>query len=242
MYTAYNVAHQILQIRNYVEVHVSGFAELPKDVLSALLHLTAEWRNVQEMETLIKMGANPREKHEGFTVLEMFVQGHDGTWVDKNSVKQVEEGVKMLSNYGVPHQDLTHRWILSNCKEVINNSEYLSTFFNVAERKAVVYYHVPGSGEIKFTGRSFLTVEEAVPNLHLLTTHQQYIAVIEHCHSVTRYLVSKGCGPMEVIPMQNPPGWSKKQQMVSNVVNFVLGNEDFPMLACEDDGEEDEDE
>lgn len=128
-YTAYDVARQLVQVRNYVPVPVDGFAEIPADVLSAFLHQTAEWRNVDEMETLIKMGANPHETHGGFTVLEMFVQGHDGYWVDKDRVKEVEDGVKMLTKYGVTDKDLSHQWILSNCKDIINNSEYLSTFF-----------------------------------------------------------------------------------------------------------------
>ena len=29
---------------------------------------------------LIVMGANPRERNQGFTVLDSFVQGHDGYW------------------------------------------------------------------------------------------------------------------------------------------------------------------
>jgi len=138
MYTSYDVAHQLLQIRNYVEVHASGFAELPKDVLSAMLHLTAEYRNAQEMEMLIQMGADPHEKHGGFTVLEMFVQGHDGYWRDKDRVKEVEDGVKMLTKYGVTCEDLTRPWILKNCCEIINNSEYLGTFFRVEIHEAPV--------------------------------------------------------------------------------------------------------
>jgi hypothetical protein len=131
MYTSYDVARQLMQVRNYVQLDVDGFAEIPADVLSAFLHQTAEWRNVDEMETLIKMGANPHETHEGFTVLEMFIQGHDGYWRGKDSVEKVEEGVKMLTKYGVTREDLTHQWILSNCEDIINNSEYLATFFKV---------------------------------------------------------------------------------------------------------------
>jgi len=132
-YTAYDVARQILQIRAYVKVHVSGFAELPIDVLSALLHLTAEWRDVQEMEILIQMGADPHETHQGFTVLENFIQGHDGYWIGKDRVKEVEDGVKMLTKYGVTGKDLTHEYILRNCSELIDNSEYLSTFFELVK-------------------------------------------------------------------------------------------------------------
>jgi hypothetical protein len=39
--------------------------------------------------------------------------------------------VKMLAMYGVTDADLSHRWILSNCEEIILNSEYLTEFFKV---------------------------------------------------------------------------------------------------------------
>ena len=234
MYTAYDVARQLIQIRNYVKLSVDGFAEIPTDVLSALLHQTAEWRDVDDMETLIKMGANPHETHEGFTVLEMFIQGHDGYWRDKDSVDKVELGVKMLAKYGVTDADLKHPWILSNCEDIIKNSEYLSTFFKVEIPQVKLYYHLPGAKELTLMERAFDTVEEVVKSLHVLTSLTQYIAVIEHQGNVTRYLVSKGCGLLEVIPMENKPG--AKQEMLSNIMNFVAGSDNLPTIMY---GEED---
>jgi len=238
MYTAYDVAHHILQIRSYVELPVRGFAELPFDVLSAILNQTAEWRNVDEMETLLKIGANPHETHEGFTVLENFIQGHDGYWVCKDRVKEVEDGVKMLSKYGVTDNDLSHQWILKHCDELIKNSEYLSTFFKVEIPRVKLYYHLPGAGELTLMDRTFDTVDEVVKSLHVLTSLTQYIAVIEYQCTVTRYLVSKGCGIMEVIPMENYPGWTDKQKMLSNVVNFMMGVYELPTLPGEDEDDE----
>ena len=139
-YSAYDVAKQILQIRNYVEVHVSGFTELPTDVLTALLHLTAEWRNLQEMETLIQMGADPHYRRGGFSVLENFIQGHDGYWIGKDRAKEVEDGVKMLVKYGVTRDDLVHLGILKNCRELIQNSEYLSEFFEIQTKYLPEYF------------------------------------------------------------------------------------------------------
>jgi hypothetical protein len=233
MYTPYDVARQILQIRNYTEVSMYGFVDLPRDVLTALLRLTAEYRDVQEMEHLIKTGADPHEMHEGFTVLEMLVQGHDGYWCGKDRVKEVENGVNMLAKYGVTCQGMKHPWILSNCKEIIKNSEYLADFFNVPMPRVKVHYHVPRAENLTFTGKTFLTVEEAVKALPTLTPHKQYIGVIEDGGTVTRYLVSKGCGPMEVIQFETPAGWTEKQEMVSNLVNFVVADDEFPSLPCE---------
>jgi len=234
MYTAYDVARQLIQIRNYVKLSVDGFAEIPADVLSAMLHQTAEYRDVNEMETLVKYGANPHETHEEFTVLEMFVQGHDGTWCLKNAVKRVEEGVKMLTKYGVTCDDLTHHWILNSCEEIIYNSDYLATFFNVEIPRVKVYYHVPRANRLKSMDRTFFTVDDAVKTLTSLTDHKQYIAVIENRGNVTRYLVSKGCGMLEVIPMEDDLGSTEKHEVINNIVNFVACCDNLPTILCED--------
>ena len=237
MYSAYDVARQLVQIRNYVPVPTDGFAELPKDVLSALLRLTAEWRSVEEIETLIQMGANPHETHEGFTVLEMFIQGHDGYWRGKDSVEKVEVGVKMLAKYGVTCEDLSHRWILSNCEEMISNSEYLSTFFKVESQRVAFYFHAPRANKLIEGKMSFRDIDDAVKTLPCMTDLSQYVAVLEYKGDVTRYLVTKGAGTLAVIPMESKSGWTKEQDQVSNIVNFVMGNDEYPTLVCEDDDE-----
>ena len=234
-YSAYDVARQLLHIRNYLELHASGFVELPKDVLSAFLHQTAEWRNIRDMEMLIQMGADPHEKHEGFTVLEMFVQGHDGYWICKDRVKEIEDGVKMLSKHGVTREDLSHSWILSKCEEIIENSEYLSEFFKVEKPRVKFYFHAPRANKLTESPMTFKDMEDAVKTLHCMTDLDQYVAVLEYKGEVTRYLVSKGCGIMELIPIDNNPGWGAKQEMISNIVNFVMGRDELPTIVGEDD-------
>ena len=234
MYTAYDVARQLMQVRNYVELHVSGFAEIPVDILSALLHLTAEFRDVVDMETLIKMGANPHETHEGFTVLEMFVQGHDGCLRYEDSVKTVEGGVKMLTKYGVTRADLSHPWILSNCEEIINNSEYLRDFFGIEPLERVTFYfHAPRAKKLTESPMTFKDLGDAVKTLHCMTDLDQYVAVLEYKGEVTRYMVTKGAGSLSVIPMESKPGWTKEQERVSNIVNFVMGNDELPTIVGE---------
>ena len=234
-YTAYDVARQLMQVRNYVELHVSGFAEIPVDILSALLHLTAEFRDVVEMETLIKMGANPHETHEGFTVLEMFVQGHDGCLRYEDSVKTVEGGVKMLTKYGVTDKDLSHQWILSNCEEIIKNSEYLSEFFKVEKPRVNFYFHAPRAKKLTESPMTFKDLGDAVKTLHCMTDLDQYVAVLEYKGEVTRYIVTKGAGSLSVIPMESKPRWTKEQERVSNIVNFVMGRDELPTIVGEDD-------
>ena len=235
MYTSYDVARQLLQIRNYLELHASGFVELPKDVISAFLHLTAEWRNIRDMEMLIQMGADPHEKHEGFTVLEMFVQGHDGYWICKDRVKEVEEGVKMLSKHGVTRKDLTHEYILRKCSDLIDNSEYLREFFGVPSERVAFYFHAPRAKKLTESPMTFKDLDDAVKTLHCMTDLDQYVAVLEYKGDVSRYLVTKGAGSLSVIPMESKPGWTKEQERVSNIVNFVMGNAEYPTIVGEDE-------
>ena len=231
-YTSYDVAHHILQMRSYTELSVNGFAELPTEVLSAILHQTAEWRNVAEIETLLKMGANPHETHEGFTVLENFIQGHDGYWRDKDSVKTTEAGVKMLAKYGVTDADLKHPWILRNCEEIIQNSDYLSEFFKVEKPRVKFYFHAPRAKKLTESPMTFKDVADAVKTLHCMTDLDQYGAVLEYQGEVTRYLVTKGAGSLSVIPME-----TKEQERVRNIVNFVLGTHKLPSLVGGDEDE-----
>jgi hypothetical protein len=219
-------------MRSYTELSIDGFAELPTEVLSAILHQTAEWRNVAEMETLLKMGANPHEIHEGFTVLENFIQGHDGYWRDKDSVKTTEAGVKMLAKYGVTDADLKHPWILRNCEEIIQNSDYLSEFFKVEKPRVKFYFHAPRAKKLTESPMTFKDVADAVKTLHCMTDMDQYVAVLEYQGEVTRYLVTKGAGTLSVIQME-----SKEQERLTNIVNFVSGIDKLPMIVGEDGDE-----
>jgi hypothetical protein len=72
---------------------------------------------------------------------------------------------------------------------------------------------------------------EALP---VLTDHKQYMAVIEENGDVWRYLVSKGCGLLEVLPLESLHDRPEKQEMLSNLVNFVMATDEFPSLPCEE--------
>jgi hypothetical protein len=238
-YTAYEVANQILQMRDYREVPVEAFGELPRDVLSALLWSLAEWRDLADLEPLLEMGANPHEEHDCYTVLEMFILGHDGyfrTGTPEN-ISNVEEGVKLLVKFGVTRADFKHEQLLSTCDDIIKNSEYLCGFLGTELSDRVkFYYHLPRAEKLEEVGRTdFIDIDSAVKVLPTLTSHDQYIAVLEHKGKVTRYLVTKDSGPLAVIPMEPMPGWTKRQNMVSNIVNFVFGRDEYPTLPCEND-------
>jgi hypothetical protein len=236
-YTAYDVAKQILTVRNYRVLPMDALCELPRDVLSAILWSMAEWRDPADIEPLLEMGANPHEEHEGFTVLEQFVQGHDGYYRNgtPDNISQVEMGLKVLAKFGVTRADIKRDWILSNCEFIINKSAYLREFFGFETPVRVnFFYHAP-RGVMLIPGRTFETVEEAVQTLPAMTHCDQYVAVLEFKGEVTRYLVTKRAGPLEVIPMERKPGWTKNQEMVSNIVNFVMARDDYPTLPCEDE-------
>jgi hypothetical protein len=33
--------------------------------------------------------------------------------------------------------------------------------------------------------------------------------------------------------MESKPGWTKEQERVSNIVNFVMGNDEYPTIVSE---------
>lgn len=97
-----------------------------------------------------------------------------------------------------------------------------------------VYYHFPGDETLTYTGRSFPTRKEAEENLaSVVEEEDQYVAVLEDDGKVFRYMVTKGCGKLEVIPEHNT-GLNDLLYKVGHMYNFVMGDTEFPLM----DGEE----
>ena len=97
-----------------------------------------------------------------------------------------------------------------------------------------VYYHLPGDETLAYTGRSFPTRKEAEENLaSVVDEDDQYIAVLEDDGNVFRYLVTKGCGKLEVIPVE-ASGSINLIEKVGHMFNFVMGDIDFPLMEGED--------
>ncbi len=100
---------------------------------------------------------------------------------------------------------------------------------------AKLYWHLPGAEEVKYKG-SFHTFEDARNVItKLIPDVNQYVAVIEYDGNVGRYLVTKGAGLLEVIPMHTEGEWTEKDQMVSEVINFVMANHEMPLVPGEDE-------
>jgi hypothetical protein len=120
---------------------------------------------------------------------------------------------------------------------VIN--KVLDAYINPPKDDALVYWHEPGADEVIYYG-SYETFAEARNSLALLDTGMaQYVAIIEFDGEVKRYLVSKGCGPMEVVPMENEEqGWTEKKRMLSELVNFVMATHEMPPVPGEDEDED----
>ena len=97
-----------------------------------------------------------------------------------------------------------------------------------------VYYHLPGDETLMYTGRSFPTRNEAEENLaSVVEEDDQYVAVLEDDGKVFRYLVTKGCGKLEVIPVE-ASGSTNLIENVGHMFNFLMGDIDFPLMEGED--------
>jgi hypothetical protein len=84
------------------------------DVNTAGLLLQAEYRDPHVIEMFLNNGADvfARDK-QGFSVLEMVLQGHDGYWRG-DSPHWNEEVFKVLEKYNVK-QEVSHKWIIEQC-------------------------------------------------------------------------------------------------------------------------------
>lgn len=233
-YTSYDVAKQLVQIRNYHELPAPALVELPTDVLSAFLWLTAEWRQVNEMKELIQTGANPHEEHDGFTVLEQFLQGHDGYWRGKNDIPQVEEGVKMLFEYGVTCGDVKHEWILSNCSELITNSEYLSGFFGFKRETPYEVWWFDPNAEILIKQGAF-DQDPVATDMWRGVPVEQFIYIVKKDGKYKRYIITRGFGDATVIPLSERPNVQKK---LSWLTTTLMGGLDGPYAPGEESDDE----
>ena len=97
-----------------------------------------------------------------------------------------------------------------------------------------VYYNLPGDDTLTYTGRSFPTRKEAEENLaSVVEEDDQYIAVFKDDGKVFRYMVTKGYGILEVIPMDSI-GSIETLEKVGNIMNFVMGDDESPLMEGED--------
>jgi hypothetical protein len=74
----------------------------------------AEYRDPHIIEMFLNNGADVNGcDSEGFSVLEMVIQGHDGYWRGKSN--HWNEGVfKVLAKYNVK-LEISHEWIIEQC-------------------------------------------------------------------------------------------------------------------------------
>ena len=128
---------------------------------------------------------------------------------------------------------------LSDIKDLERIREVIEAYEAVKQppERVKFYFHAPRANKLTECKMTFKDMEDAVKTLHCMTNLDQYVAVLEYKGDVSRYLVTKGAGSLAVIPMENNPGWSKEQEQISNVVNFVLGTHELPFLVCEENDE-----
>jgi len=84
------------------------------EVNTAGLLQMAEWRDAETIEIFLKNGADINgEDEQGFSVLEMVIQGHDGYWRG-DSCHWNEQVFKVLAKYKV-NRYIQHGWIIPQC-------------------------------------------------------------------------------------------------------------------------------
>ena len=104
------------------------FGNETQEVIDEGLMIAAEWRQLDDMKELVKLGANVHYKNpEGFSILDSVLQGHDSYWLERWEC--TESAVRFLADHKVTAADIAHKWILDECcNTYIANSEYLRDF------------------------------------------------------------------------------------------------------------------
>jgi hypothetical protein len=100
------------------------------EVNTAGLLQMAEWRDAETIEIFLKNGADVNgEDDQGFTVLEMVLQGHDGYWRGE-SKHWNPEVFKVLAKYKV-NRYIQHGWIIPQCCD--GAPQYVRDFLGLDE-------------------------------------------------------------------------------------------------------------
>lgn len=98
-----------------------------------------------------------------------------------------------------------------------------------------LYYHKPNSQKLNFVGK----VDNCDP-LNGDIKEEQYMAVFKSGAQVVRYFVTREAGPLEVISLNMEDGSGRFNKRLSNLVNFVMGSMEYPILPGEESEDEDE--
>jgi len=90
------------------------FGPQSAEVNTAGLLQMAEWRGPETIEMFLNNGAdvNACDK-DGFSVLEMVIQGHDGYWRGESNHWN-KEVFDVLAKYNV-RREISHGWIIDQC-------------------------------------------------------------------------------------------------------------------------------
>jgi hypothetical protein len=102
VYTESDVSLEILFGVQSAEVNTAGLLKM------------AEYRDPETIQMFLNNGADVNGKDsEGFSVLDMVIQGHDGYWRG-DSPHWNEEVFKVLDKYHV-NREVSHKWIMEQC-------------------------------------------------------------------------------------------------------------------------------
>ena len=110
---AYQIAEALLSVSVNADVPIDTlFWMQSAEVNTAALLQMAEWRDAKTIEIFLKNGADVNAKDkDGFSVLEMVLQGHDGYWRG-DSDHWNPEVFTLLAKYKV-NRCVEHGWIIT---------------------------------------------------------------------------------------------------------------------------------
>jgi hypothetical protein len=128
---ATQIAQALIAVHTEHDVKLDTlFGPQSAEVNTAGLLQMAEWRDPETIEMFLKNGAdvNACDK-DGFSVLEMVIQGHDGYWRGESNHWN-KEVFDVLHKYDTD-PDVPHTWIIDQCCD--GAPKYVLEFLHLIE-------------------------------------------------------------------------------------------------------------
>jgi len=203
------------------------FGNENQTVINEGLMIAAEYRNLPDMEDMVKLGACVHYVNKvGFSVLEAVLNGHDG--YSREDVEGAKLAVLFLHNHGVTRKDITHQWIIEQCCDLfISKDKYMREY--LVPSKYTVWWHKPGDMQLTLQGE--FDKEPVSANKWSDISADQFLYYVKKGDKdIKKYIITRGFGDATVIPLSETPSIQKK---LSWLTTTLMGGLDAPEIPGE---------
>ncbi len=226
--TTMEIAHALYFPHNEYKIPLYQlFGNENQTVINEGLMIAAEYRNLPDMEDMVKLGACVHYVNKaGFSVLEAVLNGRDG--YSREDVEGAKLAVLFLHNHGVTRKDITHQWIIEQCCDLfISKDKYMREY--LVPTKYAAWWHKPG--DLELTSQGEFDQEPVSANKWRDISVDQFLYYVKkNDKEIKKYIITWGFGDATVIPLSETPSIQKK---LSWLTTTLMGGLDVPEVPGE---------